>query len=126
MDLSPADYLIGALPRSSIEFPIITFSLIGITCAVLAYATAASEDAEGAADPEKGGFDFENFEMKDLGFSDEPREGDADKGDDSYGFGLDEGRDDRSRSTGGRAGKKRVSRRARGGKRARSRRRGAA
>ena len=120
MDLSPADYLIGALPRSSIEFPIITFSLIGITCAVLAYATGASEDAEGAAGPDAEGFDFDDFELNDLGFSDEPREGD-----DSYGFGLDEG-EGRARSTGGCAGRKRVSRRARGGKRARSRRRGAA
>ena len=98
MDLSPADYVLRALPQSTIEFPIITFSLVGIIGAVLAYATIFSEDGKEAA---SDGIDFNDFGIEDLGFSDPPKSedsnsysssygtSDSDK-DDSYGFGFGE------------------------------------
>jgi hypothetical protein len=92
MDLSPADYVLRALPIGTVEFPIILFSLVGMIGTVLAYATIFSEDGKDAT----GGIDFTDFGLDDLGFSDSPRPDEPDSyddaasssKDDSYGFGF--------------------------------------
>ena len=92
MDLSPADYVLRALPINTAEFPIILFSLVGIIGTVLAYATVFSEEGRDMSE----GIDFSDFGLEDLGFSDSPRSDESDSygnasssdKDDSYGFGF--------------------------------------
>jgi hypothetical protein len=91
MDLSPADYVLRALPRSTAEFPVILFALVGIIGSGLAYATVFSED--GGVDVGDGA-GFADFGLGDLGFSDSPRSGNSDSYSSSYGASSDSDRDD--------------------------------